>query len=166
MNYIILENIRSAYNVGNIIRTADALGRGVVISGYTPHPARNPRVSKSALGADKHVPIVDFGITPDDPKRPRHLVSPQPNEKKRKQFLQRFLATKATAEENQEKTEQKTVIQSISSYIDTQPAIDWAKKNGYLLVVAEHTPTSIDVKHFGSIVTKNTNLPKKVCVLV
>lgn len=26
MNVVILENIRSAYNVGNIIRTADALG--------------------------------------------------------------------------------------------------------------------------------------------
>lgn len=25
-NVVILENIRSAYNVGNIIRTADALG--------------------------------------------------------------------------------------------------------------------------------------------
>lgn len=29
MNVVILENIRSAYNVGNIIRTADSLGRKV-----------------------------------------------------------------------------------------------------------------------------------------
>ena len=29
MKIIILENIRSAYNVGNIIRTADSLGRQV-----------------------------------------------------------------------------------------------------------------------------------------
>jgi tRNA G18 (ribose-2'-O)-methylase SpoU len=29
---VILENIRSAYNVGNVIRTADALGRQVRIT--------------------------------------------------------------------------------------------------------------------------------------
>lgn len=39
---IILENIRSAYNVGNVIRTADALGREVRITGYTPSPSRSP----------------------------------------------------------------------------------------------------------------------------
>ncbi len=27
---VVVENLRSAYNVGNIIRTADALGRGVI----------------------------------------------------------------------------------------------------------------------------------------
>lgn len=27
---IVMENLRSAYNVGNIIRTADALSRGVI----------------------------------------------------------------------------------------------------------------------------------------
>jgi len=46
---IILENIRSAYNVGNIIRTADALGWEVWLTGYTPAPADSARVGKSAL---------------------------------------------------------------------------------------------------------------------
>jgi tRNA G18 (ribose-2'-O)-methylase SpoU len=45
----ILENIRSAYNVGNIIRTADALGREVWMTGYTPTPDDTSRVGKSAL---------------------------------------------------------------------------------------------------------------------
>lgn len=35
---IVLENLRSAYNTWNIIRTADALWWGVVLSGYTPSP--------------------------------------------------------------------------------------------------------------------------------
>jgi len=46
---IILENIRSAYNVGNIIRTADALGWEVWMTGYTPAPEDSNRVGKSAL---------------------------------------------------------------------------------------------------------------------
>lgn len=59
-NYVLLENIRSAYNVGNIIRTADALGRGVIISGYTPSPNEQPKVLKTSLGAEQHIPIIDF----------------------------------------------------------------------------------------------------------
>jgi len=58
---IVCENIRSAYNVGNIIRTADALGWGVVISWYTPSPHTQPKVHKSSLGAHEAVPVVDFG---------------------------------------------------------------------------------------------------------
>ena len=46
---IILENIRSAYNVGNVIRTADALGREVRITGYTPSPLDHPKVKKTSL---------------------------------------------------------------------------------------------------------------------
>lgn len=46
---IILENLRSAYNVGTIIRTADALGWQVVCSGYSPDPIREPKVLKSSL---------------------------------------------------------------------------------------------------------------------
>jgi tRNA G18 (ribose-2'-O)-methylase SpoU len=49
IDLIVLENIRSAYNVGNVIRTCDALGYGAVISGYTPHPSRDTKVAKSAL---------------------------------------------------------------------------------------------------------------------
>ena len=51
----VLENIRSAYNVGNIIRTADALGWDVAFSGYTPTPANQPKVKKTSLGAEESV---------------------------------------------------------------------------------------------------------------
>lgn len=57
---IVLENIRSAYNVGNILRTADALGYGVVLSGYTPSPFEKEKVSKTSLGAEEYVPIQQF----------------------------------------------------------------------------------------------------------
>lgn len=59
-NCVIIENVRSAYNVGNIIRTADALGWDVCISGYSPHPARDEKVVKSSLGAESTVACKDF----------------------------------------------------------------------------------------------------------
>ena len=48
--YIVLENIRSAYNTWNILRTADALWRTPVLSWFTPHRS-DPKVQKTALGA-------------------------------------------------------------------------------------------------------------------
>jgi len=57
---IILENIRSAYNVWNLIRTADALKFDVIISWYTPSPTKEPRVLKTSLWAEKYVKIYEF----------------------------------------------------------------------------------------------------------
>lgn len=56
MKRVVCENIRSAYNVGNIIRTADALWRWVVILGYTAG-FDHKKVTKTALGAEKEIPI-------------------------------------------------------------------------------------------------------------
>lgn len=59
---LILENIRSAENVGSMFRTADAAGVSrVYLIGITPAPIDRfgrPRkdVAKSALGAEKSVP--------------------------------------------------------------------------------------------------------------
>jgi len=60
---VILENIRSAYNVGNIIRTADALWWEVWMTGYTPTPEDSNRVGKSALWAQDYVPLQSFVTT-------------------------------------------------------------------------------------------------------
>jgi tRNA G18 (ribose-2'-O)-methylase SpoU len=55
--YIILEDIRSAYNVGAIFRTADAAGVAkVFLVGYTPAPTDRfgrpqPEILKTSLGA-------------------------------------------------------------------------------------------------------------------
>lgn len=64
-NIVILENIRSAYNVWNIIRTADALGREVRIVGYTPSPVDNPKVVKTSLWAENTVWLKQFDFTVD-----------------------------------------------------------------------------------------------------
>ena len=62
-NIVILENIRSAYNVWNIIRTADSLGREVRIVGYTPSPIDNPKVCKTSLWAENTVWLRQFDFT-------------------------------------------------------------------------------------------------------
>lgn len=52
---IVLENIRSAFNVGSILRTADGLGvKKVLLCGFTPTP-EHPKVLLTALGAEKSV---------------------------------------------------------------------------------------------------------------
>ena len=52
---VVLENIRSAYNVGSIFRTADAfLLESIYICGYTAHPPHK-EIKKTALGADETV---------------------------------------------------------------------------------------------------------------
>lgn len=60
--FIVAHDIRSAYNIGAIFRTADgAGGTGVIITGYTPTP-ENPKVAKTALGADNMVPWVSASL--------------------------------------------------------------------------------------------------------
>lgn len=57
----VLENIRSAFNVGSILRTADALGlEAVYCCGYTPNGAHR-LVQKTALGAESSVCVVPKG---------------------------------------------------------------------------------------------------------
>jgi len=65
MNVVILENIRSAYNVGNIIRTADALWWQVRLTWYTPSPIDTQKVVKTSLGAETNVGLKQFGHTPE-----------------------------------------------------------------------------------------------------
>lgn len=56
--WIIAENIRSAYNIGAMFRTADGTGiAGILLLGYSPDP-KNPKVAKTSLGAEKNVPWI------------------------------------------------------------------------------------------------------------
>jgi len=51
----LLDNIRSIYNVGSMLRTADGAGlRHVHVCGITP-PPDHPKVAKTALGAEQTV---------------------------------------------------------------------------------------------------------------
>ena len=52
---VLLDNLRSAWNVGSIFRTADGLGiQCLHLCGVTPTPD-NPKVAKTSLGAEQHV---------------------------------------------------------------------------------------------------------------
>jgi 23S rRNA (guanosine2251-2'-O)-methyltransferase len=59
--YLVLNNIRSALNVGSIFRTADAAGvKKIFLVGYTPLPVdrfgrAQKDIAKTALGAEKAV---------------------------------------------------------------------------------------------------------------
>ncbi len=52
---VLLDNVRSLYNVGSFFRTADAVrAQSIVLSGITPTP-EDPRIAKTALGAERSV---------------------------------------------------------------------------------------------------------------
>ena len=59
---IVLDRLRSAHNVGNIFRLADAAHiEKIITCGYTATPP-HPKLEKTAMGADQ---IVDFEHFPD-----------------------------------------------------------------------------------------------------
>lgn len=65
---LLLDNLRSAMNVGSLFRTADATGCAQVwTTGITPHPfgAGAEKLHKSALGAQLIVPSRHFSTTRD-----------------------------------------------------------------------------------------------------
>ena len=57
MIYIVLNNIRSGWNVGSIFRTCDALGFNLLLVGYTAVPSLKTQkiIGKTAIGAEKNV---------------------------------------------------------------------------------------------------------------
>lgn len=57
---VVLDNIRSAFNVGSILRTCEGLGiKEVFLCGVTPGHA-NEKVKKTALGAEEGVKAREF----------------------------------------------------------------------------------------------------------
>lgn len=53
--YVILDNIRSTYNVGSIFRTSDGVMiKKLFLCGYTPHPPKK-EILKTALGSTESV---------------------------------------------------------------------------------------------------------------
>ena len=56
--YIIVENVRSLFNVGAIFRSADGINAsGVYLTGFTGQPPRK-EINRVALGADETVPYL------------------------------------------------------------------------------------------------------------
>ncbi|MBN1396837.1 MAG: RNA methyltransferase [Bacteroidetes bacterium] len=53
---VIVDNVRSLYNVGSIFRTSDGVMiEKLILTGFTPHPPRK-EIEKTALGSTKSVP--------------------------------------------------------------------------------------------------------------
>jgi len=53
---VLVDNVRSLYNIGSIFRTSDAVRvQKLYLTGFTPHPPRK-EIEKTALGATKTVP--------------------------------------------------------------------------------------------------------------
>jgi 23S rRNA (guanosine2251-2'-O)-methyltransferase len=74
---VVLENIRSAYNVGSVFRTADAfLLEAIYITGYTCTPPHK-EIKKTALGAEDTVTWKHFanaGLAIDELKKSGYTV--------------------------------------------------------------------------------------------
>ena len=61
--YLVLDNLRSSFNVGSIFRTAECFGVSkLVLCGYTATP-QNLKVQKTAMGTDKFVEWKQFPST-------------------------------------------------------------------------------------------------------
>lgn len=58
----VLNNIRSAFNVGSSFRSSDALGASLVLVGYTPKPVGKnlDLIKKTAIGSELTVPWQGF----------------------------------------------------------------------------------------------------------
>jgi tRNA G18 (ribose-2'-O)-methylase SpoU len=66
----LLDNIRSAWNVGSIFRTSDGIGiKNIYLCGITPTP-ENSKVGKTALGAEQCIP---WEKSPNGVKTASHL---------------------------------------------------------------------------------------------
>ena len=64
--YVLLDNVRSMYNVGAFFRTADGAGiERLLLSGITARPPKNA-ITKTALGAEARVCWQSI----DDPMEP------------------------------------------------------------------------------------------------
>lgn len=62
---VVLENIRSAYNVGSVFRTSDAfLVEAIYITGYSAKPPHK-EIKKTALGAEDSVSWTHFATATD-----------------------------------------------------------------------------------------------------
>ncbi|BDC51450.1 rRNA methyltransferase [Bryobacterales bacterium F-183] len=54
--YVLLDNVRSMYNVGSFFRTGDAAAiEKLILGGITAYPPKN-QISKTALGAEETLP--------------------------------------------------------------------------------------------------------------
>lgn len=75
--HIVLDNIRSVFNVGSIFRSADGAGyvKKIYLCGITAD-IDNPKLEKTALGATEMVPSEHYDTTEDALKEIRDMNIP------------------------------------------------------------------------------------------
>jgi len=88
---VICHNIRSAFNIGSIFRTADGAGVSkIILGGYSAHPP-HPKITKTALGAEKNIPHERVWPTwraiEDLKKKGYHIVALEQNIRAKNIFL-------------------------------------------------------------------------------
>lgn len=66
-----LESLRSAYNIGNILRTVEALRLGPVVFSEKMPTASHPKVKKTAMGTESIIPTKQGDLT----SLPRPLIA-------------------------------------------------------------------------------------------
>lgn len=91
---VVLDNIRSALNVGAIFRTCDGAGvKKLYLIGITPYPP-HPKVLKTALGANESVPFEHINEIEDVIKtykeREFEIISVEQTEKSNAYNTQKF----------------------------------------------------------------------------
>lgn len=82
---IYLEGLRSAHNVGSIIRTAEAFRLGIVHLGDQVPGKEHPGVKKAAMGAENWLPIIE-GADLDNVPKPLIAIEIGPQAKDLKTF--------------------------------------------------------------------------------
>lgn len=78
---LVLDNLRSAHNTGNIFRIAEAVGAGIAACGYTPCPP-HPKLAKTAMGSENMVECEHFASSREAVaelrKRGYHIYAAEP----------------------------------------------------------------------------------------
>ena len=70
--HLVLDRLRSAFNVGGVFRAADTARLAEVVTcGYTAHPP-HVKLDKTALGADRYVPSRHFATTEEALRALKH----------------------------------------------------------------------------------------------
>jgi len=87
---VICHNIRSAFNIGSIFRTADGVGVSkIILGGYSAYPP-HPKIEKVALGAQNSMPHERFWQTwqviENLKKKGYHIVALEQNKKAKNIF--------------------------------------------------------------------------------
>ena len=90
---VLLENVRSLYNVGAFFRTADAVGlECLYLAGITGYPPQK-MIAKTALGAEETVPWEHAGPPPAGPGPPRPPLRNRRHRNQRPRYRSVRLAT-------------------------------------------------------------------------